>query len=198
MNAPNIDLPSYRGYRFPTTVISHCVWLYFRFSLSYRDVEEMMGEPGIVVSYETIREWCQKFGQAYAKRLRIRRGRLGDRWHLDEVFLRINGRLQYLWRAVHWDGEVFDIRVQPRRGRQTAKRFFRKLLKGLQYIPRAVITDKLRSYPAAMAEVMPSVQQNSQILTHVLWKVTSENFVRHPTQLWLPLRRMAMHRDWRR
>src|ERR1700730_12886220 len=115
MNTPNVDLPYYRSYRFPATVISHCVWLYFRFSLSYRDVEEMMAERGVVVSYETIREWCQKFGQAYAKRLRIRRGRLGDRWHLDEVFLRINGRLQYLWRAVDQDGEVLDILVQPRR-----------------------------------------------------------------------------------
>ena len=162
MNTPNVDLPSYRGYRFPATVISHCVWLYFRFSLSYRDVEEMMAERGVVVSYETIREWCQKFGQAYAKRLRIRRGRLGDRWHLDEVFLRINGRLQYLWRAVDQDGEVLDILVQPRRSRQAAKKFFRKLLKGLQYIPRAIITDKLRSYPAAMAEVMPSVQHQQQ------------------------------------
>ena len=113
-------------------------------------------------SYETIREWCNKFGQPYAKRLRARRGRLGDRWHLDEVFLRINGRLQYLWRAVDQDGEVLDILVQPRRNKQAAKKFFRKLLKGLQYIPRAIITDKLGSYRAAMAEVMPSVQHQQQ------------------------------------
>ena len=158
MNTPNVDLPSYRGYRFPATVISHCVWLYFRFSPSYRDVEEMMAERGVVVSYETIREWCQKFGQAYAKRLRIRRGRLGDRWHLDEVFLRINGRLQYLWRAVDQDGEVLDILVQPRRSRQAAKKFFRKLLKGLRYVPRVIITDKLKSYGAAKREILPGVE----------------------------------------
>jgi hypothetical protein len=137
MNTPNVDLPSYRGYRFPATVINHCVWLYFRFSLSYRDVEEMMAESGVVVSYETIREWCQKFGQAYAKRLRIRCGRLGDRWHLDEVFLRINGRLQYLWRAVDQDGEVLDILVQPRRSKQAAKKFFRRSDSGLLSIGAA-------------------------------------------------------------
>ena len=89
----------YKGHRFPAEIISHCVWLYFRFSLSFRDVEEMMAERGVVVSYETIREWCQKFGQSYAKRLRARRGHLGDRWHLDEVFLKIQGKLQYLWRG---------------------------------------------------------------------------------------------------
>src|ERR1700674_4578920 len=162
MNTPNVDLLSYCGYRFPATVISHCVWLYFRFSLSYRDVEEMMAERGVVVSYETIREWCQKFEQAYAKCLRIRRGRLGDRWHLDEVFLRINGRLQYLWRAVDQDGEVLDILVQPRRNKWAAKKFFRKLLKRLQYSPRRIITDQLRSYAAAKAEVMPCVDHHQQ------------------------------------
>src|ERR1700674_3136267 len=162
MNTPNVDLLSYCGYRFPATVISHCVWLYFRFSLSYRDVEEMMAERGVVVSYETIRECFQRFGQSYATRLRARRGRLGDRWHLDEVFLRINGRLQYLWRAVDQDGEVLDILVQSRRNKRAAKKFFRKLLKGLQYVPRVIVTDKLRSYAAAKAEVMPSVEHQQQ------------------------------------
>src|SRR6202162_5263012 len=157
MNSPNVDLPSHRGYRFPATIISHCVWLYFRFSLSYRDVDEMMAERSVVVSYETIREWCQKFGQSYAKRLRARRGHLGDRWHLDEVLLKIQGKLQYLWRAVDQDGDVLDILVQSRRNKRAAKKFFRKLLKGLQYVPRVIITDKLRSYAAAKAEVMPSV-----------------------------------------
>src|SRR6202049_2947435 len=121
----------YKGHRFPAEIISHCVWLYFRFSLSYRDVEEMMVERGVVVSYETIREWCQKFGHSYAKRLRARRRQLGDRWHLDEVFLKIQGKLQYLWRAVDQDGEVLDILVQSRRNQRAAKKFFRKLLKGL-------------------------------------------------------------------
>ena len=152
----------YKGHRFPAEIISHCVWLYFRFSLSFRDVEEMMAERGVVVSYETIREWCQKFGQSYAKRLGARRGRLGDRWHLDEVFLKIQGKLQYLWRAVDQDGDVLDILVQSRRNKRAAKKFFRKLLKGLQYVPRAIITDKLRSYAAAKAEVMPSVEHQQQ------------------------------------
>jgi putative transposase len=136
--------------------------LYFRFSLSFRDVDEMMAERGVVVSYETIREWCQKFGQSYAKRLRARRGHLGDRWHLDEVFLKIQGKLQYLWRAVDQDGDVLDILVQSPRNKRAAKKFFRKLLKGLQYVPRAIITDKLRSYAAAKVEVMPSVEHQQQ------------------------------------
>ena len=99
MTTPTVDPPSYSGYRFPAVIISHCTWLYFRFALSYRDVEEMMAERGVTVSYESVREWCLKFGRMYAKRIRSRRGRLGDRWHLDEVFLRINGKLQYLWRG---------------------------------------------------------------------------------------------------
>ena len=118
----------------------------------------MMAERGVTVSYETIREWSQKSGAMYSKRIRSRRGRLGDRWHLYEVFLRINGKLQYLWRAVDQDGEVLDILVQSRRKKQAAEKFFRKLLKGLQYVPRAIITDQLRSYAAEKAEVMPSVE----------------------------------------
>src|SRR5437867_12004183 len=122
----------------------------------------MMAERGVTVSYETIREWSQKFGGTYAKRTRSQRHHLGDRWHLDEVFLTINGKLQYLWRAVDQDGDVLDILVQPRRNKKAAKKFFRKLLKGLQYVPRAMITDKLRSYAAAKAEVMPSVEHQQQ------------------------------------
>ncbi len=122
----------------------------------------MMAERGVTVSYETLREWSQKFGGTYAKRMRSKRGRFGDRWHLDEVFLTINGELRYLWRAVDQDGDVLDILVQPRRNKKTAKKFFRKLLKGLQYVPRAIITDKLRSYAAAKAEVMPSVEHQQQ------------------------------------
>ena len=120
------------------------------------------GERGVTVTYESVREWCLKFGGMYTKRIRSRRGRLGDRWHLDEVFLRINGKLKYLWRAVDQDGEVLDILVQSRRNKQAAKKFFRKLLKGLQYVPRAIVTDKLRSYAAAKAEVMPSVDHHQQ------------------------------------
>src|SRR2546425_8653737 len=107
--------PLYHRRRFPAEIISHCVWLYFRFCLSYRDVEEIMAERGVVVTYETIRDWSQKFGGTYAGRLRRQTPRPGDRWHLDEVYLSINGKLQYLWRAVDQDGEVLDILVQ--RGR---------------------------------------------------------------------------------
>ena len=148
----------YKGHRFPAEIISHCVWLYFRFSLSFRDVEEMMAKRGVVVSYESIREWYLKFGAAYAKRIRAYGARPGDRWHL----LKIQGKLQYLWRAVDQDGEVLDILVQSRRNKWAAKKFLRKLLKGLQYVPRAIITDKLRSYAAAKVEVMPSVEHLQQ------------------------------------
>ena len=150
-------LALYLRHRFPALIISHCVWLYFRFCLSFRDIEEMMRERGIIVSYETIRWWCLKFGEAYAKRIRSRASRPGDRWHLDEVFLRINGETQYLWRAVDQDGEVLDILVQPRRNKRAAKKFFRKLLKGLQYAPRVIVTDKLRSYVSAKEELLPNV-----------------------------------------
>ncbi|MBA2660634.1 MAG: IS6 family transposase [Nitrosospira sp.] len=150
--------PLYHRRRFPSEIISHCVWLYFRFALSYRDVEEMMASRGVILTYETVRDWAQKFGGIYAKRLRSRESRPGDHWHLDEVYLSINGKHQYLWRAVDQDGEVLDILVQPRRNKKAAKKFFWKLLKGLQYIPRAIITDKLGSYAAAKAEILPDVE----------------------------------------
>ncbi len=117
-----------------------------------------MNERGVKVTYESVREWCLKFGGAYAKRVLSRSPRPGDRWYLDEVFLRIAGKLQYLWRAVNQDGEVLDILVQPHRDKQAAKKFFRKLLKGLQYVPRAIITDRLGSYAAAKEELLPSVE----------------------------------------
>jgi putative transposase len=136
-------------HRFPAEIISYCVWLYYRFALSYRDVEELMSERGIVVTYESIREWCQKFGRAYAKRLRHRMARPGDQWFVDEVFIKIHGKAQYLWRAVGQDGEVLDILVQSRRDKKAAKRFFRKLLKSLGYLPRSITAGKLKSYAAA-------------------------------------------------
>ncbi len=153
---PSADL--YKGYRFPAEIISHCIWLYFRFSLSYRDVEEIMAERGVVLTYETIRQWCLKFGQRYANELKKRRSKPGDTWHLDEVFLKINGKQHYLWRAVDQHGNVLDILVQSRRNKRAAKKFFRKLLKGLRYVPRVIITDKLASYAAAKKEIMPSVE----------------------------------------
>src|SRR5882672_7769903 len=148
----------YHRHRFPIEIISHCVWLYFRFALSFRDVEEMLAMRGVALTYETVREWCLKFGQTYATSLRRKSPRPGDQWHLDEVFLKINGRLHYLWRAVDQDGDVLDILVQGRRDKKAAKKFFRKLLKGLRYIPGVIITDKLRSYSAAKAEVLPGVE----------------------------------------
>ena len=152
----------YHRHRFPAEIISHCVWLYFRFPLSFRDVEEMLAKRGGVLTYETVREWCLKFGQKYANDLRRRTPRPGDRWHLDEVFLKINGRIHYLWRAVDQDGDVLDILLQSKRDKKAAKSSFRKLLKGLRYVPRVIITDKLRSYSAATAEVMPSVEHHQQ------------------------------------
>ncbi len=149
--------PSYRGYRFPPEIISHAVWLYHRFGLSFRDVEDLLAERGVTVTHEAIRQWCRTFGLDYARRLRRRRGRMGDTWYLDEVFVKIQGRLQYLWRAVDEDGDVIDILVQSRRNRLAAIRFFRKLLKGQGCVPRRLITDKLRSYPAACRTVMASV-----------------------------------------
>src|SRR5437868_7225617 len=122
--------PSYRGFRYPVEIISHGVWLYYRFPLSFREVQEMMLARGVTVSHETIRQWCVKFGQTYAKGLRRRRPRPSDKWHLDEVFIKINGKTHYLWRAVDQDGNVLDILVQSRRNAKAAARFFRKLLKG--------------------------------------------------------------------
>jgi putative transposase len=148
----------YKRHRFTAEIIGHCVWLYFRFCLSYRDVEELMAERGILLTYEAVRSWCRKFGQAYANELRRRRPRPGDKWHLDEVFLTINGQHHYLWRAVDQDGHVLDILVQRRRDKHAATRFFRKLLKGLTYVPRVIITDQLKSYGAALREVLPSVE----------------------------------------
>ena len=151
------DTPSYRGYRFPAEIISHAVWLYHRFCVSFRDVADLLAQRGITVSYEAIRLWCIKFGPEYARGLKRRQGRLGETWHLDEVFVTIQGQRQYLWRAVDQDGDVIDILVQSRRDRRAAKRFFRKLLKGQGRVPGRLVTDKLRSYGAAHREVMPSV-----------------------------------------
>jgi putative transposase len=148
----------YKHHRFPAEIISHGVWLYYRFCLSYRDVEELLFARGIVVTYEAIRKWCVKFGQAYANQLRRRRPQAGDKWHLDEVFLMIHGERHYPWRAVDQDGNILDIFVQCRRDKHAAKTCFRKLFKRLAYIPRVIITDQLKSYSAAKREVLPSVE----------------------------------------
>ncbi|EFE72258.1 IS6 family transposase [Streptomyces viridosporus ATCC 14672] len=153
--------PSYQGHRYPVEIISHCVWLYHRFPLSFREVEELMLERGVIVSHETVRQWCVKFGPAYARDLRRRRPRAGDTWHLDEVFIKINGERHYLWRAADRHGNVLDILVQPQRDTPAAVRFFRGLPKGPEYVPPVIVTDKLRSYGAAHRQVMPGVEHRT-------------------------------------
>ncbi len=147
----------YKNHLFPVEIIRSAVWLYFRFCLSFRDVEELLLDRGVVVTYEAIRKWCRKFGQLYANQLR-RRPRPGDKWQMDEVCLTIKGEHHYLWRAVDQEGNVLDILVQRRRDKRAAKKFFRKLLKGLSYVPRVIVTDKLKSYAAATREILPGVE----------------------------------------
>jgi len=132
--------PSYKRHRYPAEIIAHTLWLSFRFRLSFRDVEELMAARGVTLSYETVRRWTLKFGQQYANELKRRRSQPGDKWHIDEVFLKINGKTAYLWRAVDQHGTVLDILVQSRRDKGAAKKVFRKLLKGCQYVPRVIIT----------------------------------------------------------
>jgi putative transposase len=148
----------YAGYRFPPEVISHAVWLYFRFPLGLRMVEEMLAARGILVSHETVRQWALKFGQEFANGIRRRLPRFGDKWHLDEVAIRIRGVQHWLWRAVDQTGLVLDVLVQSRRDKRAAKRLLRKLLKRQGRTPRVMITDKLPSYGAAKKDVMPSVE----------------------------------------
>ena len=150
--------PSYAGHRFPPEVISHAVWLYFRFPLALRMVEELLAARGITVSHETVRQWGLKFGQAFANEIRRRLPRPGDKWHLDEVEIKIAGKKHWLWRAVDQDGTVLDVLVQSRRDKRAAKRLLRKLLKRQGRPPRVMVTDKLASYPAAKKELMPGVE----------------------------------------
>jgi putative transposase len=150
--------PSYAGHRFPPEVIGHAVWLYFRFPLGLRMVEEMLAARGITGSHETVRQWARKFGQAFANRVRRRLPCPGDKWHLDEVVVTIVGKKHWLWRAVDQDGLVLDALVQSRRDKRAAKRLLRKPLKRQGRTSRAMITDKLASYPAANQELMPGVE----------------------------------------
>ncbi|AVC52567.1 DDE domain protein (plasmid) [Rhizobium leguminosarum bv. viciae] len=152
---------SYKHHRFPPQIIARAVWLYFRFPLSLRLVEEMLLERGIVVSYETIRRWCRKFGAAYAKQLRRKKPSRKDIWHLDEVVISIGGQKHWLWRAVDQDGYVLDEIVQTRRDTKAAKRLLVRLLKKQGLSPKRIVTDKLRSYGAAKRDVMPGVEHRS-------------------------------------
>src|SRR3712207_4300199 len=151
----------HRGRRFPAEIIAHAVWVYHTFSLSLRDVELLLAERGVVVSYGSVRRWCLKFGRSFAAKLRRRRPKPGETWHLDEAFIRIDGELHYLRRAVDQRGVALDILVQDRRNATAAKRFFRRLLKGLRYKPRRLITDGLRSYGVARREVLPEVRHRT-------------------------------------
>jgi len=152
---------TYPGYRFPVEVIRHAVWLYHVFGLSLREVELIHAERGVVVTHESIRQWGIRFGADFARRLGRHRPRPGDTWRLDEVFLRINGERHYLWRAVGQHGVVLDILVQDRRNATAAKRFFKRLLAGLKFKPKQLVTDGLRSYGAARREVMPEVRHRT-------------------------------------
>ena len=147
-----------KGYRFPKEIIHHVVWLYHRFMLSLRDVSEVILERGVEVSYESIREWGLKFGPTIGKDLKRRAPQRGDKWHLDEMCLVMNKKKFWLWRAVDQDGYELDILIQSRRNKKAAKRFFKKLLKGLQYVPRVIVTDKLKIYGAAKKGVLPQVE----------------------------------------
>jgi putative transposase len=150
--------PSYRCHRYPAEIIAHCVRLYYRFPLSYRGVEELMFERGVIVSYESIRRWCLKFGPIYAAEIRRRRPQPRDKWHLDEVFIKICGRTYYLWRAVDADGMVLDILVQERRNQEAAETFLRRLVEGQSAEPRVIVTDKLASYAPAIKKVLPRTE----------------------------------------
>lgn len=154
--------PLYRRHRFPAEVIANAVWLYFRFPLSLRMVEDVLAARGIIVSHQTVRAWADKFGRCFANDFRKRSaGRFGDKWHLDEVVVTIHGKKHWLWRAVDQNGFVLDVLVQSRRNANAAKRLMRKLLKGQSKAPRVMITDKLRSYGAARRQIMPGVEHRS-------------------------------------
>lgn len=148
----------YKRHRFPPEIISYAVWLYYRFALSFRDIEELLASKGVLVSYEAIRLWCGKFGPEFVGSLRPHRRRFGRCWFVDEVFVRINGTTHYLWRAVDHNGAVVDILVQARRDRAAAERFFRYLLDHADITPHTVVTDRLRSYSAALPRVLPKVK----------------------------------------
>jgi putative transposase len=164
--------PSYQGHRLPLEIISHAIWLYHRF---FCEGEELLTERGLTVTYEIVRQWCQKFGPNYARKLKKRQGRLGDIWHIDEVFVTIQGQRQYLWRVVDQDGDTIDILVQRRRNQQAAERFFRRLLKGQGGEPRWLVTDKLRSYDAAHRTMMPTVNHLNHVYANNRAEVSHES-----------------------
>src|ERR1700740_172791 len=144
---------SYKGYRFPAEIIQQAIWLYLRFTLSFRDVEDLLAERGITVSYETVRRWVNHFGPTIAAELRKRRPKPHTIWHLDEVYLKIDARMVYLWRAVDAEGEVLDVLVQSKRNKRAALKLMRKLLKKYGFVPDKLVTDDLKSYTAAVKDL---------------------------------------------
>ena len=160
MSAPNNQ---YKGHRFPPDIIQHAVWLYYRFNLSHRDIEDLLAVRGIIVSYESIRLWCNKFGPRFARRLKRRHQGFGDTSFIDEVFVKIDGIQHYLWSTVDQDGEVVDVFLQRRRDGNAAKRFFKRLLRNNRGEPRKIVTDKLRSYGVAHRGLIPdTIHDTSQ------------------------------------
>ena len=153
---------TYKRHRFPPDIISYAVWLYYRFNLSHRDIEDLLAERGIIVTRKSIRLWCIKFGALYARRLKRKHRGYGDTFYIDEVFVKINGRQHYLWRAVDQDGDVIDVYLQAKRDGAAAKRFFKRLLRSHSGEPRKIVTDKLRSYPVAHRELMPDVIHSTE------------------------------------
>lgn len=153
---------TYKRHRFPPDIISYAVWLYYRFNLSHRDIEDLLAQRGITVSREAIRLWCIKFGAIYSRRLKRKHRGYGDTFYIDEVFIKISGKQHYLWRAVDQDGEVVDVFLQNRRDGAAAKRFFKRLLRSHGGEPRKIVTDKLRSYGVAHRELIPEVIHSTQ------------------------------------
>ena len=153
---------TYKRHRFPPDIISHAVWLYYRFNLSHRDIEDLLAERGVTVTHESIRFWCIKFGAIYTRRLKQKHRGYGDTCYIDEVFVKINGKQQYLWRAVDQDGEVVDVYLQAKRDGAAAKRFFKRLLRSHGGEPRKIVTDKLRSYGVAHRELIPETIHSTQ------------------------------------
>ncbi|MCP4045425.1 MAG: IS6 family transposase [Gammaproteobacteria bacterium] len=153
---------TYKRHRFPPEIISYAVWLYYRFNLSHRDIEDLLAECGITVSREANRLWCIKFGAIYSRRLKKKHQGYGDTFYIDEVFVKINGKQHYLWRAVDQDGDIVDVFLQVKRDGAAAKRFFKRLLQNHGEEPRKIVTDKLRSYGVAHRELIPEAIHSAE------------------------------------
>ena len=187
------DLSRIKGFRFPKSVIGYAVWAYHRFALSLRDVEDLLAERGITVSYETIRDWVIHFGHGFAAKIRRDRPAQADKWNLDAVVIRIKGKTHWLWRAVDANGDVLDVLVQSRRNKASARRFLLKLLKRWS-APRVMVTDKLRSYGVAKVEIAPGLEHRQ----HKGLNNRSEASHRHTRrrETMHPTCGLAMQRNW--